>query len=69
MTEDTQFLVWLVGALISIAIIYFLIYYASGTGQRKKQLKIQNRILLHIAQKQGVEKDTLDILNKLNDEI
>lgn len=69
MNDDNQIIIWLIGTIAGLVISYFLIYYATGVNSRKKQLRLQNQILLHIAKQLGVEKDKIDILKEFNDKL
>lgn len=69
MSSETVFLLWLCATIIGLVITYFFLHYATGAADRKKQLKIQNKILIQIAEKQGVGKDALDLLSQQNDEV
>lgn len=64
MEDNTLYLI--VGSVLTIGILYLIIHYASGAKERKKQLQLQNAILIHIAKKLEVDKDALQKLQDLN---
>lgn len=68
-SDDLDVLIWLIGIPLGFFIMYKFYYFATGANERKQQLKILNNTLLHLAKKQGVDQDTIDILNKLNEEV
>ncbi len=61
--------IWLIATIIGIIITYYIIYYATGTGKRKKQLLLQNKILLHIAKQLGVDEEKINELNNFNNNV
>lgn len=61
-------LIVVVAVVLGLFISYFIMRSANGVSDRERQLKLQNRILLHIAEKLGVEKEKLIEFEKLNNE-
>ena len=69
MNADTLILIYLLGVAIFLIAFYYIIRFASGAPKREKQLNLQNRILLHIAEKQGVAIETVKELEQINQEL
>lgn len=67
--EDATIILYIVGAIISLVLFYFIIRGASGASTRAKQLSLQNRILLHIALKQGVDINIVKELEQINQQL
>ena len=62
-------LILFVGYPLSIVLIFFFIRAATGSKKRRKQLHLQNLILLHIAKKMDVDSKTIEELDVLNNEM
>lgn len=62
-------LIVFVGYPLAIVLMYFFIRAATGSKKRRKQLHLQNLILLHIAKKLDVDGKTIEELDILNNEI
>lgn len=69
MASETITLIYVVGVVISFLIFYYLIRSASGANERKKQLQLQNRILLEIAKNTGTDVNLVKELEDLNYEL
>lgn len=66
---DTLILIYLVSAIVGLIILYYIIRSASGANERKKQLQLQNRLLLHIAKNTGTDISLIKELEDYNNEI
>jgi hypothetical protein len=66
---ETALIVYALISIISLIVLYFIIQNASGSANIRKQLFLQNQILLHIAKKQGVDIEKVNELNEWNNKI
>jgi hypothetical protein len=69
MDDLTLFVFYLFGITIGLIVFYYIIRSATGTNKRKKQLLLQNKILLQIAKKLEVDEETVNQLNDFNNNI
>ncbi len=66
---ETALIAFILTSAISLIILYFIIQSASGSANIRKQLFLQNQILLYIAKKQGVDEEKIKELNEWNNKI
>ena len=66
---ETALIAFILTSAISLIFLYFIIQSASGSANIRKQLFLQNQILLHIAKKQGLDEEKIKELNEWNNKI
>lgn len=63
--NSDQFILYVGGAIIALAILYYFIQFSHQIGRRNRLLEAQVKLLAKIAEKQGVSTDDIEVISRV----
>lgn len=63
--KSTEFIMYVGGAIIGFAILYAFVQWAHQIHKRNRLLEAQVKLLSKIAEKQGVSRDDIEVINRV----